>query len=143
MRVYTGGTFDLFHHGHANFLSRCAEFGQVTVALNSDEFIQTYKGSPPVCTYEQRFEVLMSCKFVDSVVPNIGGKDSKPTILEVMPSLIAIGSDWATKDYYAQMNFSQDWLDAHNIMLIYIPYFRGISTTELKKTVISRTEFQT
>jgi hypothetical protein len=46
--------------------------------------------------------------------------------------VIAIGSDWATKNYYAQMQFNQDWLDSKNISLIYIPYTKGISSTFIK-----------
>jgi hypothetical protein len=38
-----------------------------------------------------------------------------------MPDIIAIGSDWAVKDYAKQMNFDQDWLDARGIALIFIP----------------------
>ena len=39
LSVYTGGTFDLYHAGHARFLARCAELGSVVVSLNTDEFI--------------------------------------------------------------------------------------------------------
>lgn len=130
--VYTGGTFDLFHLGHVNFLERCYNLGRVVVSLNTDEFIEAYKGKPPVCTYEERAEVLRACRYVDRVIPNTGGADSKPAILSVMPTIIAIGTDWARKDYYAQMGFDQDWLDAHDMALIYIPYTQGISTTDLK-----------
>jgi glycerol-3-phosphate cytidylyltransferase len=42
--VYTGGTFDLFHSGHVNLLRRCSEIGTVVVSLNTDEFIEKYKG---------------------------------------------------------------------------------------------------
>lgn len=130
--VYTGGTFDLFHAGHVNLLRVCAELGEVIVALNTDEFIEEYKGKPPVCSYEEREEVLRSCVHVFDVVPNSGGADSRPTIEAVQPDIIAIGSDWARKDYYAQMGFNQDWLDERQISMIYIPYTSGISTTNLK-----------
>jgi hypothetical protein len=30
-----------------------------------------------------------------------------------------VGSDWAKSDYYAQMGFTQLWLDARNIDIIY------------------------
>lgn len=133
--VYTGGTFDLFHRGHLEFLRRCTEFGDVTVALNTDEFIATYKGKPPIMTYEEREAVLLGCRFVEDVVPNSGGADSKPAIELVKPAVIVIGSDWARRDYYAQMGFDQDWLDERGIGLCYIPYTQGISTTELKKRV--------
>lgn len=130
--VYTGGTFDLFHSGHANFLSKCAQLGRVVVALNSDEFIMEYKKKPSIMSFEERKAVLESCRWVSEVVPNLAGADSKPTIQMVKPDIIAIGTDWARKDYYAQMQFDQDWLDDQGISLIYIPYTKGISTTNLK-----------
>lgn len=133
LRIYTGGTFDLFHAGHVSFLKQCALFGEVTVALNTDEFIKEYKGKPPVMSYAEREAVLLDSRSVTNVVPNKDGADSKPTILEVSPDIIAIGSDWARKDYYSQMGFTQDWLDAYDIMLLYIPYTEGISSTEVKR----------
>lgn len=131
--VYTGGTFDLFHRGHLKFLQRCSELGEVTVALNTDEFILKYKGSAPVMTYEEREAVLQGCRYVSQVIPNEAGQDSKPAIIKVAPSYIVIGSDWARKDYYAQMGFTQDWLDENDIGLCYIPYTHGISSTQVKE----------
>ena len=84
-------------------------------------------------TYDERREVLLSCRYVDEVIPNTDGEDSKPTILTVQPQFLVIGSDWAKKDYYKQMNFTQKWLDENNIILIYIPYTENISTTLIKE----------
>lgn len=134
--VYTGGTFDLYHSGHANFLARCAELGQVVVSLNTDEFIEAYKGKPPVISYEERRAVLLSCRSVSEVIPNYGGADSKPAIEMTAPDILAIGSDWARRDYYAQMGFTQDWLDNRGISLIYIPYTAGISSTAIKARLV-------
>jgi glycerol-3-phosphate cytidylyltransferase len=136
--VYTGGTFDLFHAGHASFLGRCSELGPVVVSLNTDEFIEEYKGKSPVISYADREAVLLSCRYVDRVVPNTGGTDSKPSIEEVWPDIIAIGTDWARRDYYAQMGFDQDWLDERQIALIYIPYTQGISSTAIKERMLFR-----
>jgi len=136
LRVYTGGTFDLFHAGHVNFLKRCSEIagiaGQVIVSLNTDSFIKEYKTKPPICNDQERYDVVSACKYVNQVIWNSGGTDSKPAILSVQPDIIAIGSDWALKDYYQQMNFEQSWLDELNISLIYIPYTHGISSTDIK-----------
>jgi cytidyltransferase-like protein len=132
MKVYTGGTFDLFHSGHVRLLARCAEFGPVTVALNTDIFVRRYKGSAPVCDYAEREAVLSACIYVHDVIPNTGGHDSKPAIESVRPDIIAVGSDWATRDYHAQMGFTQDWLDERGIMILYIPYTSGISSTAIK-----------
>ena len=132
MIVYTGGTFDLFHAGHAAFLRRCAQFGQVVVALNTDGFIAAFKGKPPVCDYDERAAVLEACRYVAKVVPNQGGPDSRPAIEAIAPDVIAVGSDWARRDYHAQMGFTQDWLDERGIGLLYLPYTPHISTTIVK-----------
>ena len=136
MILYTGGTFDLFHAGHVNFLRKCSEMAsKVVVSLNTDEFIIEYKKNAPIVGYSDRKAVLEACRYVDEVIPNIGGADSKPSILSVSPDIIAIGTDWARKDYYKQMQFTQDWLDEQDISLIYIPYTKGIATTEIKTRV--------
>ena len=136
LTIYTGGTFDLFHSGHANFLARCAELGEVIVSLNTDEFIESYKGKPPIISYADREAVLLSCRSVSDVIPNYGGADSTPAIEMIMPDVIAVGSDWARRDYHAQMGFDQDWLDARGISLIYIPYTQGISSTAIKARLV-------
>jgi glycerol-3-phosphate cytidylyltransferase len=131
--VYTGGTFDLYHFGHLNFLRQCALLGKVVIALNTDEFIEKYKGQKPVISYKHRKKMLESCPYVFKVVPNEGDDDSKITINKVKPDIIAIGTDWLTKDYYHQMGFTQEWLDKHNIVLAYLPYTADISTTMIKE----------
>jgi glycerol-3-phosphate cytidylyltransferase len=134
--IYTGGTFDLFHSGHVNLLKRCKELagenGKVIVSLNTDEFIENYKGKSPVCNTAERKAVLEACRYVDEVVLNIGGEDSTLAIVLANPNYIVIGSDWATKDYYTQMSFNQGWLDERGIGLVYVPYTKEISTTKIK-----------
>ena len=72
--IYTGGTFDLLHKGHIRFLKSCrklaGEDGRVVVSLNTDEFIEAYKGKPPVMTFDERQELLLATKYVDFVVTN-------------------------------------------------------------------------
>lgn len=133
MKVYTGGTFDAPHLGHYNFIRQCAVLGDVTIALNTDEFIEQFKGKPPLFTYEERKKLLLLLPFVLRVIPNFGGQDSKPVIEMVNPDIIAIASDWAKKDYYAQMSFTQKWLDERGILLVYLPYTEIISTSEIRR----------
>ena len=135
--LYTGGTFDCFHFGHTNFLRQCKQLvgrnGLVVVSLNTDEFIKEFKGKTPLMSYKERKAVLEGCRYVDLVVVNVGGKDSKKTIEIVRPDIVAIGTDWARKNYYKQMMFTQEWLDERGILLVYLPYKKGISTTALKE----------
>jgi glycerol-3-phosphate cytidylyltransferase len=137
--VYTGATFDLIHNGHIRFLKACRRLagddGVVVVSLNTDAFIQAYKGKSPIMSFDERKEILLGCKYVDRVIANVGGADSKPAIESVMPDFIVIGDDWAKKDYYKQMQFTQAWLDELEIQLVYVPYTQGISTTDLKRRI--------
>lgn len=134
--IYTGGTFDLFHSGHVNLLKRCREVagqeGKVVVALNTDDFIFQFKNKKPICSEQERLDVLLACRYVDEVVMNVGGQDSRISIEMVGPNYIVVGSDWAKKDYYAQMSFTQEWLDEKGIGLVYVPYTQTISSTKIR-----------
>jgi cytidyltransferase-like protein len=136
MIIYVGASLDILHAGHINFFLRLKKMFpncDIVVALNTDEFIQEFKGHPPVFNYQEREEHLLMCGYVDKVVPNTGGRDSKPAILQVHPDIVAVGTDWLEKDYCKQMDFDAKWLEEHNISLVYIPNLRVVSTTEIKR----------
>jgi cytidyltransferase-like protein len=136
MIVYTGGTFDVPHLGHVNFFNQCKGLfpdSTLIVALNTDDFITKFKGKPPLFSYAERVSFLNLIPVIDSIVPNIGGADSKITIKLYLPDVIAIGNDWLEKDYCAQMNFDAQWLTDNKISLIYIPHTDGISTSLIKE----------
>lgn len=140
MIVYTGGTFDLFHSGHVRLLERCkkeAGDSDLVVSVNPDEFCSQYK-EPPICSLSERMEVVSSCKWVDKVIVNSGGADSRPAIIEAKADLVIVGSDWQSKDYYKQMGFTQEWLDEHNIGVMFVPYTEEISTTIIKSRILDR-----
>lgn len=80
--------------------------------------------------FEERRVVLFACRYVTNVVACDG--DSVATVEAAKPDYLVIGSDWALRDYYAQMGFTQDWLDDRAISLVYVPYTRGVSTTEIR-----------
>jgi len=134
-RVYTGGTFDLLHPGHIDFLKKCSEFGSVTVSLNSDEFIERYKGKKPIFSFEERKYIISSLKFVSEVIINEGDEDSKKSILKVKPNFIVVGSDWVEKDYCKQMTFDEKFLIKNNITLIFIPRLMNFSSSNIKKLI--------
>lgn len=134
--VYTGGTFDLYHAGHAYFLSICRDIagcnGKVVVGLNTDQFVARYKRRQVACHYWEREAVLLACRYVDEVVENIGDENSGPTIDLVKPNFIVIGDDWLTKDYYAQLGVTREWLDERGIAVLYV----GRGTVNLSSTAV-------
>lgn len=142
MRIFTGGSFDILHVGHVEFLHYLWNFGvgprddfnDVIVSLNHDEFIESYKGSPPVNNYSDRADVLSMLRSVAKVIPNEGNEDSRPAILSANPQVVAIGSDWHhPKDYLSQMSLTWEWLHENEISLLYYPRVTDISTTQIKE----------
>lgn len=123
------GTFDVPHMGHAAFLKQCESFThRIIVGLNTDQFVEEYRGKPPIFSYLERQALIESLGYVVFENKSAG----KELIMSVSPDIIAIGSDWARKDYYAQIGVDQDFLDDMGITLVYIPYTAGISSTQLK-----------
>jgi glycerol-3-phosphate cytidylyltransferase len=132
--VYVGGTFDLFHAGHIQFLSQCSQYGKVVVALNADNFSARYKRRP-ILSLDERKSAVEACRFVDDVVTNVGNENSGMTIdllLDEHPiKYIAHGDDWTGKSLMAQLGIDQGWLDFRGIQMLYIPYTSGISTSDI------------
>lgn len=138
MKIYIGGTFDLPHVGHVRLFKTAKKIADVVVvALNTDEFVREYKGKSPIMSYQERKEIIESCKYVDKVIENVGGADSKISIEAEMPDFILHGDDWTGDSYLEQLGLTQDWLDFRNITLLYTPYCKITSSTKIKEKVFN------
>lgn len=136
MRVLTIGTFDTIHAGHVGLFNQCRRLagplGEVIVGINSDEFVDKYKGAPPLVPYESRATVIAAMSMVDRIVKNTRHADQPYLIKDAHPDLLVIGQDWALKNYPAQLGITQRWLDEQNIQLCYVPRTGDWSSTAIK-----------
>ena len=66
-KVYVGLSADLMHPGHINILKKAKTLGKVIVGLLTDKAIASYKRLP-FMTYEQRYAVVNSLKYVDEIM---------------------------------------------------------------------------
>ena len=131
IRGYVGGTFDLFHAGHVAFFKQCrAKCDHLIVSLNTDEFAARYK-RPPVLTFDDRVQVISACRYVDEVVTNVGDEDSRVAIAASSANIVFHGDDWVGPSLMKQMRLTDDFLRERGITLQYVPYTRGISTSDI------------
>lgn len=129
-KVLTMGTFSPPHLGHAYLFKECERYGEsVVVGINSDEFVEEYKGFRPEYSYEEREQLIRALGY-ETIKNSSAGREC---IEAVRPDVIAVGSDWARKDYYSQIDVDQDYLDLHRISLVYIPRVGTLSSTELRQ----------
>jgi glycerol-3-phosphate cytidylyltransferase len=137
--IYVGGTFDLFHWGHVEFLRKAktiaGQYGKVVVSVNRDEFVERYKGRRPLFDLNERIRVLRGCKYVDEVVINIGDEDSALALAGVSPDVILHGDDWMNDSYLEQLGVTEDWLAERKIRVRYVAYTEGVSSSEVLSRV--------
>lgn len=131
--VLTIGSFDLLHAGHVQMLNRCEHLGTVTVGVNTDRFIEQYKGRPPVQTTEEREHAIRALGF--RTIENDGpGRD---LIEATRPRILAIGPDWLERDYLAQIDVTADELFGWDVVLAFVPPPRvaGLSSTAIREAM--------
>lgn len=121
--ILTYGTFDLFHLGHVRLLERLSKLGdRLLVGISSDEF-NTLKGKKSFFSYDERAEILSSCRYVDLVFPENSWEQKREDILKYQVSTFAIGDDWIGKfDNLADL-----------CEVKYLTRTKDISTTKLKQ----------
>ena len=135
IRVFTSGSFDLFHIGHLNILERSAALGdELIVGVSTDELIQHYKGMPPIIPFEQRFRIISSLKCVTKAVKQVKLTEVAQLQREDI-GIVTIGDDWINK--YLE---GLEWMKQQpGKEVVYFPYTPDVSTTSIKKKIIEST----
>lgn len=132
--VYTQGCYDVFHAGHVNFLRRSAKFGDVWVALLTDDAYLKYRGYPVTNDFKHRKTVLEGCRYVGKVMPT-DNTDTVGDIKRINADIITIGGDWLKKDIWKQWMVRPEERFYIDERLIFIPYTQGLSSTNVKEKI--------
>ena len=85
--IILSGGFDPVHKGHIRMFREAANLGhQVIIGLNSDDWLTRKKGKP-FMKWEERAEILESCKFVNQVLPIDDSDDTASDIIRQVAKL--------------------------------------------------------
>ena len=134
--VYVGMAADIIHPGHINLLNHAAELGSVTVGLLTDEAIRSYKAEPTM-SYDERHVVVASLRQVEGVIPQLG-LDYRPNLRRLQPRIVVHGDDWRSGPQRAVRQQILDILHEWGGTLIEIPYFAGISSSDVRHRILMR-----
>lgn len=131
---YIAGVFDLFHVGHLNMFKRAKEqCDYLIVGVVTDEGVRKYKEVEPFVPYEERMEMVRSCRYVDEVaeIPlNFGGTRDAWKLHHFDCQFS--GSDYVDNpDWLAEKEF----LEKHGAEMEFFPYTEGTSSTKIKALI--------
>lgn len=129
--VFIGGVWDLFHEGHLAILERARAIGtELVVGVLTDEAALAYKDRP-IISYAARRRIVEALKCVSRVIQQ-NAKDPTADLTEakIKPHYIVHGDDWSLCP-------GESYVRSLGGKTVFLPYTPGISSTEIKKWVIS------
>lgn len=135
---YIAGVFDLFHIGHLNMFKRAKEQCRyLIVGVVSDEGVRLNKQAEPFVPFDERIEMVRSCKYVDEAIKlplNLcGTKD----IFNVYHFDVQFsGSDYEHDPGWLT---EKEFLEKNGSTMVFFPYTQSTSSTKLKKAIEDRT----
>ncbi len=128
--VYTSGTFDMLHANHIKMLEYARALGDILiVGVNTDELVESYK-SQPIIPFEERIALMKALKYPDIVIPQ-HSLDHADKVKKLNFDVFVVGDDWAGK---------YDYLKEQGVTVVYFPYGKGISSSNLKQRIYDRYE---
>ena len=126
---YTTGVYDLFHIGHLNLLKNAKGMcDKLIVGVTVDELV-AYKGKQSMIPFEDRIEIVRSCKYVDAAVPQYD-MNKLEACKKLGASFLFVGDDWYGTEKW--QNYEKEFEEA-GIKIIYFPYTKGVSSTKINE----------
>lgn len=128
---YTSGVYDLFHIGHLNLLKNAKGLcDKLIVGVSTDKLVE-YKHKHPVIPFEERIEIVRSCKFVDAVIPQ-EELDKYKMWEKLHFDILFVGDDWFNSPSWKEM---EEKFNKVGVRVIYFPYTKGTSSTLINQTL--------
>lgn len=124
---YLSGTFDLFHIGHLNMLRRAKQYcDYLVVGVHKDA---SHKGKLAYIPLEERIDIVRSIKFVDEVILSEPEDSDVWTKGIVKYDYLFVGSDYKGTERF---NRYEEYFKDKGVEIIYFPYTKGTSSTQLR-----------
>jgi len=131
---FTSGAFDILHAGHVAYLEEAKKRCDILiVGVNTDESIKEYKDPlRPIVPVNQRIAVVSGLASVDYVFSFTEPNNNK-NISELKPTLYIKAGD-----YSPETLSSASIVREHGGDVLIVPLEKGLSTTNIIQTIISR-----
>ena len=127
---FTDGVYDMFHVGHLNMIREAKKHcDYLIVGVHSDEIVEGYKNRKTVINENDRRVIVEAIRYVDKAVIN-RTRDKLELFREHNFDVVFIGDDWKGTERW---NNFEKILGQVGVAVEYIPYTKGISTTQIRE----------
>lgn len=94
-KVFVTGCYDLLHSGHVEFFRQAAQFGDVHVAIGSDQTVYGLKGRRPVNSEQERLFMVKAVSFVKDAFISQGSGilDFEAELRAMRPDYFVVNAD--------------------------------------------------
>lgn len=129
---YTDGVYDLFHTGHLNMIETAkSQCEHLIVGVHGDDVVEGYKHRRPIINEEGRRRILAAVADVDEAIIT-RFRDKMKLWEKYHFDVIFIGDDWKGTERW---NRFEKELAQVGVDVVYVPYTKGISTTEIRQRI--------
>lgn len=140
LRVMTVGSFDCLHSEHIELFKWCrrvaGDSGRVIVGINDDNFIRKTKGRAPIIPVQHRDATVIALGVVDETFIN-DQDDLRLMITRSAPDILMVGSDWHSRDYFAQTGLDWEFLLSRGVALLYAPSEGKVHSADFRERIQS------
>ena len=128
---YCAGVYDLFHIGHVNIFRKAKECcDYLIVGVVTDEGVRNNKHTEPFVPFEERLEMVRSCRYVDEAVEIPYVYCRTPDMFEKYHFDVQFsGSDYEHDPGWLAM---KQYLNEHGAEMVFFPYTECTSSSKIK-----------
>lgn len=131
---YIAGVFDLYHLGHLNMFRRAKEMcDYLIVGVVSDAGVRHFKKTEPFVPFDERIELVRSCRYVDEAVEiPFFYRGTVEAFEKYHFDVQFSGSDYENDKGWLEL---KAYLNEHGSDMVFFPYTQQTSSTKLKKLI--------
>ena len=128
---YTAWVYDLFHMWHLNLLKNAKSMCDKLVVGVTVDWLVKYKGKEAFIPFNERAEIVRSCKYVDLVVPQ-EDMDKITMCKKLGATYLFVWDDWYATEKWKKY---EEEAEKAGIKIIYFPYTKSISSTKIREAL--------
>ena len=131
--IYAYYCLDIIHRGHIEAMKKhrqiAGKYGKIIAGILTDKAVEEKKPKP-IISFEERFEIANSIKYIDEVIPQENYSPIE-NLKKIKPDILIESSSHSK----SEIELNEKYMNSINGKVIVVPYYEGQSSTKIKLKV--------